>query len=74
MKYTEEEIAEIVRKANDLIGKEAFLRLHEGLTADEWNKLNDFIARNGKCLHCDGYLGFTNEYPDGTWSNEGFEL
>lgn len=71
--YNEDDISRIVRKANDIVGKETFARLHNELTVDEWNQLNAFLGRNSKFLHCDGFLGFTNELRTGMWTNEGFE-
>ncbi|WPK39082.1 hypothetical protein Cassandra_0406 [Pseudomonas phage Cassandra] len=77
---SEDAVKYFARKVNDLIGKEAFERLLNGLSYEENVALNLMIENNLVSLHSDGFVGIKFDLKledvrsDVDFTNEGFEL
>jgi hypothetical protein len=70
---TDQKLQDLMRAVNDAIGQEAFDRL-EQLDLDTLCDFETLLASGNVALHHDGYLGFTTEMSDSSWTNECFEL
>lgn len=65
----------LMRTVNDLLGKEALLRLHAGLSNEGYDKFTRMLGKGKISLHNDGegHIGFTADTKKG-WTSEGFTI
>jgi hypothetical protein len=67
-------VTKLMRKVNNLLGKDVLIAFHKGLSGDEYNTLREMMREGKVDLHSDmdGFVGFTADTGRGAWTSEGF--